>query len=360
MGSEDARYWVGFQRAQRIGPVRLRRLIERFGTLEEAWRATPGQLGSVLDQASVDAVVSTRSSVELDREMDKVAKAGASVLTLDDPAYPRLLAQVPSAPPVLYVRGSITRADDRAVGIVGTRRTTSYGLDVAGGMGRDLATYGVTVVSGLALGVDGAAHRGALAADGRTIGVLGCGVDVVYPASHRKLYDEMAERGAIVSDYAMGTKPNGVNFPPRNRIIAGLSVGIVVVEAPAKSGALITVDFAADYGREVFAVPGSVLGEHNRGSHRILRDGARLVTSAADVVQDLGMGVVEPGVPKQQTLPLTAEEQHLLNYVRWDPQHIDEIAEAAGIPAHEAAALSTMLELKGAIKDKGGQTYARQ
>jgi len=359
MGSEDARFWVGFHRAQRIGPVRLRRLIERFGTLEAAWKATPGQLGSVLDATSVDAVVSTRSTVELDREMERVEEAGAHVLTLDDPAYPRLLKQVPGPPPVLYVRGSITAADEKAVAIVGTRRATSYGLDVAANIGRDLATYGVTVVSGLASGIDGAAHRAALAGDGRTIGVLGCGVDVVYPSAHRKLYEEMAERGAIISDYAMGTTPNGVNFPPRNRIIAGLSLGIVVIEAPAKSGALITVDFAADYGREVFAVPGNVLGEHNRGSHRILRDGARLVTSAADVLQDLGMGVVEPGQAKQQTLPLTDEEQHLLNYVRWEPQHIDEIAASASMPAHEAAALCTMLELKGAIKDKGAQQYAR-
>jgi DNA processing protein len=189
--------------------------------------------------------------------------------------------------------------------------------------------------------------------------VLGCGVDIVYPGSHRRLYEEMVEHGAIISDYPLGTGPAAVNFPPRNRIIAGLSLGIVVVEAPAKSGALITVDFAADYSRDVFAVPGSVLGEHSRGSHKVIRDGARLVTSAADVMQDLGMAVVEPGEARQQTLPMTEEEQHLMNYIRWDPQHIDEIAAAAGLTAAESAALLTMLELKGAIKDKGGQQYAR-
>ena len=179
------------------------------------------------------------------------------------------------------------------------------------------------------------------------------------PAPTGRLYDEIIEGGAVVSDYPMGTQPAAANFPPRNRIIAGLSLGIVVVEAPARSGALITVDFAADYSRDVFAVPGSVLGEHSRGSHRVIRDGARLVTSAADVCQDLGLGTVEPGQSRQQTLPLTAEEQHLLNYLRWEPQHIDEIAEAASLSAGECGGLLTMLELKGAVRDKGGQNYAR-
>ena len=359
MGGDETRYWVGFHRVQRIGPVRLRRLIERFGSLEDAWTASHRDLSSVLDSASAEAVVSGRREIDLDREMERIERAGAHVLTIADPSYPRLLKEVPSPPPVLYVRGSLTPADEKAVAIVGTRKATPYGRDVSEAMARDLAAFGVTVVSGLALGIDAQAHRGAVAAGGRTIGVLGCGVDVIYPPIHRKLYEEVAESGAVVSDYPMGTGPAGANFPPRNRIIAGLSLGIVVIEAPSRSGALITVDFAADYSRDVFAVPGSVLGEHSRGSHKVIRDGARLVTSAADVCQDLGLGTVEPGQPKQQTLPLTAEEQHLLNYLRWEPQHIDEIAEAASLSAGECGALLTMLELKGAVRDKGGQNYAR-
>jgi DNA processing protein len=359
MAGEETRYWVGFHRVQRIGPVRLRRLIERFGSLEAAWSASLRELGAVLDATSAEAVVAARREIDLDKEMERIERAGARVLTMLDPEYPRLLREVPAPPPVLYVRGTLTPQDERAVAIVGTRRATSYGLDVAHQIARDLAAFGVTVVSGLALGIDGQAHRGAIAAEGRTIGVLGCGVDIVYPGSHRRLYEEMVEHGAIISDYPLGTGPAAVNFPPRNRIIAGLSLGIVVVEAPTKSGALITVDFAADYSRDVFAVPGSVLGEHSRGSHKVIRDGARLITSAADVMQDLGMAVVEPGEARQQALPMTEEEEHLMNYIRWDPQHIDEIAAAAGLTAAESAALLTMLELKGAIKDKGGQQYAR-
>jgi DNA processing protein len=226
-------------------------------------------------------------------------------------------------------------------------------------MSEELARAGVTVVSGLALGIDGQAHRGALAGGGRTIAVLGSGVDIIYPHAHRELAEQIAQNGAVLSDYPPGTKPDAKNFPPRNRIIAGLSKGVVVIEAPNRSGALITVDFAADYGRDVFCVPGNVHSEYSAGCHRVLREGARLVTTAADVLDDLGMAPVLPGSAVQQAFPMTDEERHIFNYIRWEPQHIDELAAAASLTAAQCGALLTMLELKGAIRDAGGQHFVR-
>ena len=246
MPSSDARYWVGFQHVRRIGPVRLKRLIDRFGSISAAWNASQAELRTVLDDASVESIARVRSSLDLDREMERIDRLGIEVLTLGDTTYPHLLREVPNPPAVLYVKGTICDGDFKAVGMVGTRRCTAYGRQMAFTMAEELANAGVTVVSGLALGIDGQAHRGALAGGGRTIAVLGSGVDQIYPSSHRDLAAQIIENGAIISDYPPGTKPDARNFPPRNRIIAGLSRGIVVVEAPSRSGALITVDFAAD------------------------------------------------------------------------------------------------------------------
>jgi DNA processing protein len=359
MPSVDARFWVGFQHVRRIGPVRLKRLIDRFGSISDAWVAPQSELRTVLDEASVESIARVRASLDLDREMERIERLGIDVLTLADAAYPALLREVPNPPAVLYLKGAIVDADVKAVGMVGTRRCTGYGRQVAASMAEDFARAGVTVVSGLALGIDGQAHRGALAGGGRTIAVLGSGVDLVYPSSHRDMAAQIVENGAIISDYSPGTKPDARNFPPRNRIIAGLSRGVVVVEAPVRSGALITVDFAADYGRDVFCVPGNVQSELSAGCHAVIRDGGRLVTSAADVLEDLGMTVPAPGMAVQQTFPMSDEERHLVNHIRWDPQHIDEIAVSAGFTSPQASALLTLLELKGAIRDAGGQHYVR-
>lgn len=359
MPSADARYWVAFQHVRRIGPVRLRRLVDRFGSIGDAWSARQSDLAAVLDEASVESIVRVRATFDMDQEMERIERLGIDVLTLGDAAYPQLLREIPNPPAVLYVRGTLLESDIRAVAMVGTRRCTAYGRQVAARMAEELAQAGVTVVSGLALGIDGQAHRGALAGKGRTIAVLGSGVDQIYPWSHRDLATQIVENGAVVSDYPPGTKPDARNFPPRNRIIAGLSRGVVVVEAPIRSGALITVDFAADYGRDVFCVPGNVMSECSAGTHAVLRDGARLVTCAADVMDDLGMVVPEGGKAVQQSFPMSDEERHLINHIRWEPQHIDELAAAAGLTPSQCGALLTLLELKGAVRDVGGQHYVR-
>lgn len=356
---EEAKYWVGFHRVPYVGPVRIERLIRHFGTLERAWSAPGRALTQVLDERAAESVQRTRGGLDLDVEMERIERAGIRVVTRQDAGYPRLLAEILSPPPVLYVRGSLLPEDDRAVGIVGTRRSTAVGREVAGRMAEGLAAARVTVVSGLARGIDAVAHEGALRAGGRTIAVLGSGPDVVYPPEHRGLAERIAASGAVISDYPPGRGPEAQHFPARNRIISGLSLGVVLVEAPARSGALITADFAADQGREVFVVPGSVLAAANAGSNRLLRDGASPVCGAEDVLEDLRLGGGRPPVATQQALPLGEDERRLLRLLGADPVHIDELAAAAGLPIAEASVLLLQMELAGSVRNAGAQHYTR-
>ncbi|MDQ3780332.1 MAG: DNA-processing protein DprA [Chloroflexota bacterium] len=354
-----AKYWMGFDRVPYIGPARIARLLDRFGSLERAWRASPVELKPILDQRALDSLVSTRATLSLDDEMARIASAGISVLSLDDPRYPPRLAQIPAPPPVLYLRGDLIAEDEVAVAMIGTRRLTAYGREATTRLAADLATAGVTIVSGLARGIDGVAHQAALAAGGRTLAVLGSGPDVIYPPEHRNMAARIAEQGALLSDYPPGRKPDAQNFPARNRIIAGLSLGVIVVEAPSRSGALITVDFAADQGRDVFAVPGSIFSAASAGCHRLLRDGARPVTCADDVLEELNLGTRQSQVAVQQAMPLEEDERRLLALLTGDPQHIDEVAAASARPIHEVNALLVTLELKGLVRNAGAQHYTR-
>lgn len=356
---ESAKYWVGFGRVPFVGPARIDRLMRHFGGLDQAWTAPPHELRRVLDERAVASLVRTRSELSLDAEMARIARAGISVLTLADPTYPWRLAEIPVPPPVLYLRGGLLPQDDVAVAIVGTRSLTPYGRDVTQRLAGDLAAAGVTIVSGLARGIDAVAHRAALAAGGRTIAVLGSGPDVVYPPEHADLAGRVAGQGAVLADYPPGRKPDAPNFPARNRLISGLSRGVVVVEAPLRSGALITVDFAADQGRDVFAVPGSVLSPASAGCHKLLREGARVVTGADDVLQELALlGGKEPAAV-QQALPLDEDERRLMALLGAEPQHIDELAAAADRPIHEIGGLLLTMELKGLVRDAGAQHYTR-
>jgi DNA processing protein len=357
--TDQRKYWVGFGQTNYIGPARLRALIERFGDIEQAWNASESALRSVLDERSTESLIRTRKRLSLDAEMERIDRGGIQVLTIADSTYPRLLKLIPAPPPVLYLRGTLLPEDDLAVAIVGTRRSTSYGREVTARIATGLAEAGVTVVSGLARGIDGAAHHAAIKAGGRTFAVLGSGVDIIYPSEHHALANQIIERGALISDYAPGRKPDAPNFPARNRIISGLSMAVVVIEAPNRSGALITVDFAADQGREVFVVPGSVLSENSAGCLRLLRDGARIVGSADDILEDLQIGERKEQAAVQQALPLTDQERRLMNHITGDPQHIDEIVAAANISVSEGLALISMLELKGIVRDAGARHYVR-
>ncbi|HEX3724292.1 MAG TPA: DNA-processing protein DprA [Nitrolancea sp.] len=292
--------------------------------------------------------------------MQRVERAGVHLLTLADDDYPRLLREISSPPPVLYVRGSITAQDENAVAIVGTRRVTSYGREMSRRFGAELATSGVTVVSGLARGVDGVAHAAALDAGGRTIAVLGCGLDTIYPPEHRALADRIIEQGALVSEFSLGTLPEAQNFPVRNRIISGLSLGIIVVEAPLKSGALITSNFAGDQGRTVFAVPGSALSSASAGTIQLLRDGATIAATSDDVLAALNLGNRQGEIEARQIFPANDVERTVLQLLLpGDPKHIDEIAIESGFQIGALSAQLLQMQLKGLVRNVGTQHYVR-
>ena len=355
----DAAYWMAFRNVHGIGPVRFERLLAAFGTMRSAWQAELSQLATVLDRRSLEHLVTERRSVEPERAYEELRAANISVVTLHHDHYPDLLREIAAPPPVLFLRGDVTLNDRRAVAIVGTRRLTQYGREMARTLARDLARAGVTIVSGLARGVDGIAHAAALDAGGRTIAVMGNGVKRVYPPEHRTLAARIVDQGAVLSDFHPDAAPDGPNFPARNRLISGLSLGVVVIEAPMRSGALITVDFAADQGRDVFAVPGSVMSPASAGCNRILRDGARLVRSAEDVLEDLRLGEA----PKQLAMdsPATLDEpsRRILAVLTGDPRHIDEISASAAIPIASLSSMLMTLELQGFVKNIGAQYYAR-
>jgi DNA processing protein len=356
---DDKPYWVAFKNVSGLGPVRFQRLLDTFGSMKAAWNADTRALSVVLDRRILELVVAQRRSLDVVGEFERLTGEGVEVITLGDDHYPDLLREIAAAPPVLFARGELVPTDRRAVAVVGTRRLTRYGKEMSEAIGRDLARAGVTVVSGLARGVDGIAHAAALEAGGRTIAVLGNGVRRVYPPEHRGLADKIVAQGAMLSEFHPDAPPDGPNFPARNRLISGLSLGVVVIEAPLRSGALITVDFAADQGRDVFAVPGSVASAASAGCLRILRDGARLVRDADDILEDLRLGEAPRQLAFQSVGDLDETSRRVLSVLTGEPRHIDEIAALADVDIGELSSLLMTLELGGTVRNVGAQYYAR-
>jgi DNA processing protein len=356
--TNDLRYWLGFNLVAGIGPRRLQALLDAFGDLSAAWKASPAQLRDAgLDRRSLDSLLRARSTLSLDRELDKVRQAGVRLLCWEDESYPRHLRNIYDPPPLLYVRGTLRKEDEWAVAVVGTRRATVYGKEATRQLTSGLARNGITIVSGLARGIDAQAHRAALDAGGRTIAVLGCGVDVVYPPEHRRLALEVLERGALVSEYALGTQPEASNFPPRNRIISGLSLGVVVVEAGARSGALITADFAAEQGRDVFAVPGSIFQRGSEGCNRLIREGAIPALGATDILEELNLTMVEQQAEVRAAVPASDTEARLLDQLSSEPTHVDELCRSVDMPISRISSALALMELKGMVRQVGGMNY---
>lgn len=361
MDEVERKYWIAFSRVSRIGRVRVAQLEDHFGRLEHAWSASPGELKAAgLDSATINACIDARSTIDPERELGLLAQYGVQAITWHDPAYPAGLREVYDRPPVLYVRGTLTPADDWAVAVVGTRRVTVYGRQVAEEMARGLAANSVTVVSGLARGVDAVAHRAALEAGGRTIGVLACGLDMVYPPEHKRLAEQMIERGAIVSDYAIGTQPRAEFFPRRNRILSGLSLGVLVVEGDLKSGALITARQALEQNREVFAVPGSIYSPNSRGTNKLIQDGeAKATLEVQDVLAELNLSMAAHQIEMTELVPADATETALMKLLGAEPAHIDEIRRESGLPIATVTSALAMLELKGMVRQVGRMNYVR-
>lgn len=360
MTSGDVKYWIGFNLVTGIGPVRVRALVQTFGSIEAAWKAAAEELRKAgLGEKLVQRLVEARSDLDLGKELARVQQLGLQVLPMDDPQYPARLKEIESPPLVLYLSGQLLPQDEWAAAIVGTRGATPYGKAVAAELAGGLAASGVTVVSGLARGIDGIAHQAALEAGGRTLAVLGSGLDHIYPPEHRNLARSIASSGAVLSDYPLGTSPEGGNFPARNRIIAGLSLAVIVVEAGESSGALITADFAAEQGRDVFAVPGRIYDRGSLGTNRLIAAGAFPVTTVDDVLEVLNLESVAAAAPREPSLPKDATERRVLEALSADPVHIDELRERCELPIAELTACLSMLELRGQARQVGGMHYVR-
>jgi DNA processing protein len=353
-------YWLALTRVVGVGPARFQRLLRHFGSAEGAWHANARTLILAgLDARTADALVNLRRRHDPATEQERLAALGASALTIEDPEYPAPLRNLPDPPPVLFVRGELSVADEWAVAIVGTRRATPYGRQVAEYLASALAEAGVSVVSGLARGVDGCAHRAALAAGGRTIAVLAHGLDTVYPPEHARLAQEIASSGALVTEFAPGTRPDAPNFPRRNRILAGLSQATVVVEAGHTSGALITADHALEQGRDVFAVPGNIFSPASQGSNRLIKEGARPVTNPRDLLEELHLSMALEKRSMREALPADSTESAVLAQLGSEPLHVDELSRAIGLPVATVSSTLALMELKGLARQVGALNYVR-
>jgi DNA processing protein len=357
----DLAYWVAFHRVPSIGRARFERLEQHFGALSEAWAADAGELRAAgLDDKSVQAIVAARGRISPDEEMARLVRLGVVALTWHDERYPSRLKETYDRPPVLYLRGRITDADDWCVAIVGTRRATAYGRQATEHIVEGMVANRVTVVSGLARGIDTVAHQAALRGGGRTIAVMPCAINEVYPPQNARLAEQIQEQGALVSDYPPGTRIGKEHFWRRNRIVAGMTLGTVVIEAGDKSGALLTAKMALDESREVFAVPGSIFAPFSRGTNALVsRSGAKLVTGAEDILSELNLMMIPQQMDFRQALPVDATESAVLASLSQESQHVDEIARATGMAVASVSGALAMLELKGMVRQVAAMSYVR-
>ena len=359
--------WIALSLVPGLGMSSYWRLIDYFdsptGVLQASRKEllqVPGiQKRQITGLASRDTVLRCGSE-----ELAKLQSGGAEALSFEDPAYPPLLRQITDPPPVIYIAGNKTLLKEETVAIVGSRAATVYGKRTAYSLAGSLARFSVGVVSGLALGIDAEAHSGCLAAGGTTVAVLGCGLDVVYPRQNSALYKKISEQGVLVSEYPLGTRPEGFRFPARNRIIAGLSLGVVVVEAARKSGSLITAQLALDYGREVYAIPGQVDSHKSAGAHWLLQQGAKLVLRAEDILEELPGRTLryeegQPGEEKEKASNLDPDAEQLLNHIEPYPQTRDQLMEHSGLSPARMSELLLFLELEGLVEVLPGDKISR-
>ncbi len=361
----DLIYYNALNTISMLGARRMNALLGQFELAENAWNASKTEINAVLNMPDgCDMLFKEKSKIDPLKTWSGLEAKGIKCTSPLCPEYPALLRQVPH-PPFLYYIGSLDKIDRPAIAIVGSRRCTFYGREAAYKLAAELTENGMSIVSGMALGIDTAAHNGALDSNGYTVAVLGCGVDICYPPKNKELMEQIASYGAVVSEFVPGTNPLPAHFPQRNRIISALSLGTLVVEATAKSGALITADFALEQNREVFAVPGNIGSPYSRGSHRLIKEGARLVESAADILEEIYLDVPENLETSQQLemqfieTDLADEEKKLLNVIPYQPMHIDKIIQESKLKASEVTALLLSLELKKVIRQTPGKYFSR-
>ncbi|MGD8409404.1 MAG: DNA-processing protein DprA [Desulfobacterales bacterium] len=361
--------WLCLKHVPGIGNHLFKRLLQRFGSPQRVFQMTPQELLAVdgISNHLASAILNFKVPSWIRAELNDVQQQGYQLITLSDPSYPVLLKEIPDPPPLLYVSGDLTLAH-KNIAVVGSRNATAYGISATQKLCADLAAFDITIVSGMALGIDTAAHQGALAGQGNTVAVLGSGFHNIYPAENRPLFDRITEAGAVISEFALDTEPEAHNFPIRNRIISGMSMGTIVVEASRKSGSLITARLAAEQNREVFAVPGSIHSFKSSGSHTLIKQGAKLVENAQDVLEELTAfmeHVTAPVKPedndakaaKKQAL-LAPEEMALYKTLSPYPEHIDTLVRKTNIEPGKLLSLLLQLELKGMVQQMPGKFFA--
>lgn len=358
------RYWLAINKIENVGPVTIKKLWEHYGSIEHAWGARAEDIFQIegINKNAANAFIQNRDKIDLDQELEFIQKNDIKVLTLEDDNYPAALKNIYAPPPVIYIKGNLLKSDEKAISIVGTRKASHYGKEIARKLAYELAALGITIVSGMATGIDAAAHNGALEAGGRTLAVFGCGVDVIYPSINKQLAEKIETSGALVSEFPMGADPDKGSFPRRNRVIAGLSMGTIVIEGHYTSGAMITAKYALDQGREVFAVPGNVELDQSKGPHWLIKNGAKLVESVDDVLEEFNM--TRPGTRpeaigtrQRDYSDLSDDEKKIVEALSLDPKHIDRISIDTSLAIPQVSSLLMMLEVKKVVRQLPGKMF---
>jgi DNA processing protein len=358
MDIKELKCWIGFNIIPGIGRVKFSQLESFFGNLLNAWKATPGELKqSGLDSGVLQNIDIYRPKINLEEEWEKLEKQGVTAYTFHDSGYPARLKEIYDYPPLIYVKGEINSRDEWCIAVVGTRKATIYGRQVTEEIVSDLVKNNITVVSGLARGIDTIAHRCCLEKGGRTIAIFACGLDTIYPAENANLSSKITAQGAIVSEYPLGAKPRPDNFPRRNRIMAGMSLGTLVIEADETSGAIITAHMALEQNREVFAVPGSILSPMSRGTNRLIQEGAKLVRNCTDILEELNLTASVQQLEMKENIPTSETEALLLKHLTREPVHIDQVCRNSGLPASTVSSNLAIMELKGLVKQVSTMNY---
>ncbi len=363
---KDLVYWLWLNSLSDVGPVRAKSLLDVFKNPKSIWNAEKARLlkSAGIGELVAQNIINNKNEEQLmilENQLEKIQKDNIDLITVHDKEYPSNLRNIYSSPILIYKKGNIINSDNISIAIVGSRNATSYGLKTAYDLAKSLAKRGITIISGLARGIDTAAHKGAIDGGGRTIAVLGCGIDVVYPPENKKLIKEIINCGAVISEFPLGTIPDARNFPQRNRIISGISKGTLIVEANKKSGSLITADFALEQNREVFAVPGPIYSRFSEGTNNLIKDGAKIVTCVEDILEELKISYSSYNEKSNIQIKekLTGEESDVYEFISYEPLHLEKLILKTGFSINRLNTIITMLELKGIIKQLPGKQFVR-
>ncbi|MFA6254999.1 MAG: DNA-processing protein DprA [Patescibacteria group bacterium] len=358
---DELKYWLAFNQIPKIGPVRFQKLLNYFPDLKTAWQAVSHELIKAgIEPGVAEELISLRLEIDPALELEKVEKIKVQITTILDPNYPKLLKEIYAPPPLIYHFGNLDLNNDFPLAVVGRRKISQYGKQITSEIVSELANCSLTIVSGLALGIDACAHQATLQNSGKTVAVLGSGLNQIYPASNRKLAQEIIESGgSIISEFPLGTPPYKSNFPQRNRIISGLSLGVLVTEAGEKSGALITAAYALEQNREVFAVPGNIYSAGSIGPNNLVRLGAKLVTGAADILEVLNLSEAKDFKNTKELIPENETEKILLELITTEAVHVDKLVQCARLDISIINSTLSLMEMKGMVKNLGNQKYVK-